>query len=81
MMKLFDPKHRRSIFLGLLTGILFLLIGAAALHWSWNMIGHELLGAPRIEFRHGLAVMVALLVLATPFRIGTCRLSCDHQGN
>jgi hypothetical protein len=68
MTKIYSLEQRRSLMHAALAAVLYLGIGAAILHWSWNVIGHDLFGAPQSEFRHGLALVLALLMIAIPFR-------------
>jgi hypothetical protein len=67
-MPMLDQDERRSAFRGFLAAALFLALASAALMWSWNTIGHELFGGPLMQLRHGLALALALLVIAAPFR-------------
>ena len=64
----YDQDQRRPVFHAAVAAVLYLFLAAAALMWSWNLIGHDLFGAPLAEFRHGLASALALLVIAVPFR-------------
>ena len=70
MTRWIDGSRRHGIVAVALWAIGSLLVGAIIAMWSWNTIGHELLGAPRSEFRHGLAAMAMLLVIAWTFRFG-----------
>ncbi len=65
---MFNQDQRRSIFHAAVAATLYLFLAAAALMWSWNLIGHDLFGAPLARFRHGLASALALIVIAAPFR-------------
>ncbi len=46
------------------------LVAAITLFWSWNTIAVELFGAPEFAFRHAVAAVlgVAVLALASGFR-------------
>ena len=41
-----------------------LVIGGALLHWSWNTVAADLFQAPMMEFRHGLAAEILIIVIA-----------------
>lgn len=66
-METHDP-NRRAVARGLLLVAAFLLLGAAALLWSWNTLGHGLFGGPKAQYVHALALLAGFAVLALPFR-------------
>jgi hypothetical protein len=41
-----------------------LVFGGALLHWSWNTVAADLFQAPLMEFRHGLAAEIFIIVIA-----------------
>lgn len=61
------PRAFREFAHAVLLATVFLIAAGAALHWAWNLIGAEMFGAPKAEYRHGVALALALLVLALPF--------------
>jgi H+/Cl- antiporter ClcA len=66
MMKLEKREGRRIRY-----GVLFIaafLAGAAALMWTWNILGHDLLGGSKADFRHGVAAAAAYVLLRGLFR-------------
>ena len=62
-----------------LMGLGLLLVGAAMAHWCWNVIGHELFGGPKSEYRHGVAMMAALIMIAWTFRIARHRNAANQR--
>jgi hypothetical protein len=57
-------------------------LGAAvALLWFWNVAIHELFDAPRAQFRHALATIVACCAVGWTLRAGAewLRRSSQHR--
>lgn len=54
--------HRALLFASKITAAL--VTGGALLHWSWNTVAADLFHAPLMEFRHGLAAEMLIIVIA-----------------
>ena len=44
------------------------LLASVALLWAWNTLGHDLLGAPKAQFKHALAFLVGVIVVGLVMR-------------
>ena len=64
------PDHRLVQVRHALLATALVLAAAIGLLWFWNVAAHDLFGAPRAQFRHALALAVALLLggVAHPVR-------------
>jgi hypothetical protein len=47
--------------------ILAALLASIALLWVWNTVGHDLLGAPKAQFKHAAAFLVGLIAVGAAF--------------
>ena len=46
------------------------LLATVTLMWAWNTLGHDLLGAPKAQFKHALAFLVGVVVVGLVMRRG-----------
>ena len=57
------------------------LVGSVAILWSWNVVAHDLFGGPQAEYRHALAAITGLIVIALTLRFGPARLPGSADQN
>ena len=58
----FENKgHGRMIVLSLIA----VIFGAIAILWGWNTVAIDLLGQPKMEFRHAIAVELMLIAVGS----------------